>query len=89
MGDFGADTLRDSIESAWALTGRLLKVGSETDAMKEPVFFFAHPQIPAAGEWTKAVEVRKINTDEQENIISRSSSLRNFGRPCLTPCLKT
>ncbi len=70
MGDFGADTLRDSIESAWNLTGRLLKVGSETDVMKEPVFFFGHPQIIAAGEWTKAVEVKKINTDERENIIT-------------------
>ena len=70
MGDFGADTLRDSIESAWALTGRLLKVGSETDTMKETVQFFAHPQVIAAGEYTKAVEVKKVNTDEKENVVT-------------------
>ena len=35
--------------------------------MKEPVQFIAHPQI--AGEWTKAVEVKKVNTPETENEI--------------------
>lgn len=66
MGDFGADTLRDSIEAAWALTGRLTKTATATN--KEVVEFFAHPQIAGAGEFSKAVEVRKINTDESENI---------------------
>jgi len=65
MGDFGADTLRDSIQAGWALTGRLNKVA--TDIMKEPVQFFAHPQI--AGDWTKAVEVQKIDTTESEGEI--------------------
>lgn len=65
MGEFAADSLRDSIELAWALTGRLAKV--EADDMKEPVQFIAHPQI--AGEWTKAVEVKKVNTPETENEI--------------------
>lgn len=65
MGDFAADTLRDSIKAAWNLSGRLAKV--EADDMKEPVQFLAHPQI--AGEWTKAVEVKKVNTPESEGEI--------------------
>jgi len=63
---FQADSLRDSIEAAWALTGRLTKIATATN--KEVVEFFAHPQIAGAGEFSKAVEVRKINTDESENI---------------------
>ncbi len=69
MGDFAADTLRDSIKSAWGLTGRLAKVVA--DDMKEPVQFFAHPQV--AGEWTKAVEVKKINTPETEGEIEHTN----------------
>lgn len=64
MGDFAADTLRDSIESGWALSGNLSKTA--TDSFKETVQFFAHPQI-MGNEVTKAVEVQKINTPESEN----------------------
>ena len=64
MGDFAADTLRDSIESGWALSGNLSKTA--TDSFKEPVQFFAHPQIEG-NEVTKAIEVTKINTPESEN----------------------
>ena len=67
MGDFGADTLRDSIETAWALTGNLSKTA--TASFKNPVKFFAHPQ-QAQKEVRKAIEVRKINTAEDENIIT-------------------
>jgi len=66
MGDYGADTLRDSIESGWALTGRLAKTAAAD--MKETVKFFARQQI-IGNEWTKAVEVRKINTAASENEI--------------------
>lgn len=65
MGNFAADSLRDSIQAGWNLTGRLNKVA--TDLMKEPVQFFAHPQI--AGDWTKAVEVQKVDTPESEGEI--------------------
>ncbi len=64
---FAAGTLRDTLESNWSLSGRLLKAGSETDAMKETVEFFGHPQLRRAGEFTKAVEVKKINTPAIEN----------------------
>jgi len=67
MGDFGADTLRDSIEAGWALTGQLTKTSIPT--MKEVVQFYAHPQI-VGNEWSKAVEVQKINTAGNENVIT-------------------
>lgn len=63
MGTFQADTLRDSIESGWALTGALAKTSSNT--MKNPVKFFAHPQVKQI-PIRKAVEVRKetpLSTD--------------------------
>lgn len=63
MGSFAADTLRDSIESDWALTGALAKTSSNT--MKNPVKFFAHPQVKQLPT-KKAVEVRKetpLSTD--------------------------
>jgi len=66
---YAAGTLKDTIETNWALTGTLLKVGSETDTMKETVNFFGHPQITSSGEYTKAVEVIKVNEVEDENII--------------------
>jgi len=37
--------------------------------MKETVNFFGHPQIPSSGEFTKAVEVIKVNEVEGENIV--------------------
>lgn len=63
MGDFQADTLRDSIESNWALTGALAKTTSNT--MKNAVKFFAHPQVRQV-ETRKAIEVVKetpLSTD--------------------------
>lgn len=63
MGTFQADTLRDSIESGWALTGALGT--SSTGIMKNPVKFYAHPQVKQI-ETRKAVEVRKstpLSTD--------------------------
>jgi len=38
--------------------------------MKETVNFFGHPQIPSSGEFTKAIEVIKVNEVEDENIIT-------------------
>ena len=72
MGDFGADTLRDSLFTGWALTGRLLKEGSETGTMKETVHFFAHPQM-LGHEYTKAVQVQKINTPESEGLVNHTT----------------
>jgi hypothetical protein len=72
MGDFGADTLRDSIESGWAFTtGRISKTA--TASMKETVQFFAHNQLRGAGEYPKAIEVQKIldpQTSDDENVVS-------------------
>lgn len=67
---FAASSLRDTLKSSWSLSGRLLKAGAETDTMKETVQFFGHPQIPAMHEFTKAVEVRKINTPANEAIVT-------------------
>lgn len=63
LGDFQSDTLRDSIESGWTLIGALAKVSSNT--MKNPVKFFAHPQVKQLPT-KKAIEVRKdtpLSTD--------------------------
>ncbi len=56
MGTFQADTLRDSIQSAWALTGALNK--SVTSTRKVIVKFYAHPQAPET-ESKKAIYVQK------------------------------
>ena len=66
MGDFSADTLRDTIETNWALTGRLNK--TVTDTMTEIVQFFARPQI-SGNESTKAIEVKKVADDLEEEVI--------------------
>ena len=63
---FSADTLKDTIESAWSLTGLLSKTGA--DNMKEVVQFFAYPQIPG-NEVTKAVTVQKIQSETNENVV--------------------
>lgn len=63
MGDYAADTLRDTIESAWSLTGRLSKTAAAD--MKNVVKFFAREQI-AGNEYVKAVEVKKINSLEKQ-----------------------
>ncbi len=68
MGDFGADTLRDSIETGWGFTGTERISKTVSASMTEIVHFFAHPQITPT--YTKAVEVRKINTPERENVIT-------------------
>jgi hypothetical protein len=63
MGTFEADTLRDSIETNWALTGALAKTSSNT--MKNPVKFYAHPQVKQQPT-RKAIEVIKntpLSTD--------------------------
>lgn len=61
-----ADTIRDSIETNWALTGELNKV--TTDTMKEIVRFFDRDQIDG-NEWPKAVTVVKINAEADEDRI--------------------
>jgi hypothetical protein len=61
-----AETIRDLIESNWALTGNLSK--TPTDSMKEIVRFFDRPQV-LGNEWPKAVEVVKINKEEEEGIV--------------------
>jgi len=51
--------------------------------MSEPVQFFAHTQI--AGEWTKAIEVQKIDTPELEGLVEHPnfSEIRdNFTITC-------
>jgi hypothetical protein len=58
MGDFEADTLRDSIESGWALTGALVKTESTT--VQNPVKFFAHSLVKHT-EVKRAVIVRKLS----------------------------
>ena len=63
---FSADDLRDIIEAQWALTGEISK--NTSDNMKEPVQFFAYPQIPG-NEVTKAVTVQKIQSEGNENNI--------------------
>jgi len=68
MGDFSADTLRDSIQSGWALTGALSKTASST--MKNPVKFFAHEQVKQI-ETRKAVEVRKVTPLSRDVIHSK------------------
>jgi len=63
---YAADTLRDSIESAWNLTGRLSKTSASD--MKLVVKFFARNQM-VGNEYIKAIEVNKINTPGLENEI--------------------
>ena len=57
MGTFEADTLRDTLESNWALTDSLGKVITTT--IQNPVKFFAHNQVKNT-ERKRAVEVRKL-----------------------------
>lgn len=60
-----AEVIRDLIQTNWSLTGNLSKVSA--DDMKEPVFFFDRPQVKG-NETVKAIEVVKINNDEEENV---------------------
>jgi len=63
---FAADDLRNTIEAGWTLTGVLSKTSSDT--MKEIVRFFSRPQIMGS-EVTKAIEVVKTNSLENQNVI--------------------
>jgi len=65
MGTFGADTLRDLLETNWGLSGRVSKTVSA--GVENVVRFFAHPQIPELHEWQKAVEVTKILDPQAQN----------------------
>lgn len=62
---FAADTLRDTIETNWGLSGELSKTATGT--MKETVKFYAWPQIEGT-HFTKAVEVIKTNEEQDENV---------------------
>lgn len=64
---FAAGTLRDSISTNWALSGRLAK--TEGASHKNVVQFFGHPQSVGGAEWTKVVEVSKTNTPENEGLV--------------------
>jgi len=68
MGDYQADTLRDTLKTNWALTGGLAKSGTSGNK-GQPVYFMAHPQIPSK-EHRKAVIVRKLTP--LENVISHA-----------------
>ena len=74
MGDFEADTLRDSIESGWALTGALAK--TTTTIMKNPVKFFAHPQVKQI-QTKKAIQVAKITPVSSDVIHAKFTEVRN------------
>lgn len=63
---YQADTLRDTLYSNWALSAPLAKSGT-SGAKGQPVYFYAHSQIPAK-ESRKAVIVRK--TSPLENVVS-------------------
>ena len=73
MGDFAADTLRDSIESGWAPANT--RIPKTTSAgIEQIVHFLAHPQIKGAHEWPLAIEVAKIldpQVPDNENQIVR------------------
>lgn len=65
-----ATTLRNTIQSNWALTGQLSKVvtGSGSSLMDEIVQFFDHLQV-IGNQVTKAVVVTKISGEGNETII--------------------
>lgn len=62
---YDADVLRDYLYDNWSLTGQVAKTAA-TD-MDNPVFFFAHPQVPGT-ETRKAVEVRQVDPTEDVTI---------------------
>ena len=61
-----ATTIKNSIESNWALTGTLSKTPTAT--VSEVVRFYDRPQVKG-NEWPKAVTVIKINNDLEEGIV--------------------
>ena len=68
MGDFQADTLRDSIVAGWGLSGTVAQTGSAASGVY-PVYILAHTQTKIEEISTrKAVEVRKLTP--LENIVT-------------------
>jgi len=63
---YQADSLRDTLYSNWALSAPLAKSGT-SGAKGQPVYFYAHTQIPAK-ESRKAIIVKK--TSPLESVIS-------------------
>jgi len=61
-----AEEIRDSLDTNWALTGRLSKTA--TASMKEIVRFFDRKQVEG-NEWPKAITVEKINDEGDEGTI--------------------
>jgi len=61
-----ATTIRDSLNTNWALTGRLVKTPTAT--VTEVVRFFDRDQV-LGNEFPKSVVVRKINTEAGENLV--------------------
>lgn len=59
MGDFAADTLRDTIVAAWAPANTRIPKAVDT-GIEQIVHFLAHPQIEGAHEWPIALEIAKI-----------------------------
>jgi len=60
-----ATTIRNSLQTNWALTGRLTK--TVTSNVSEIVRFYDRDQV-LGNEWPKAVVVRKINAEADENL---------------------
>ena len=58
-----ATTVKNAIETAWALTGTLSKTPTAT--VSEVVRFYDRPQVKG-NEWPKAVSIIKINNDLEE-----------------------
>lgn len=62
---YAADVLRDYLYNNWSLSGQVSKTAASD--MDNPVFFFAHPQVPGT-ETRKAVEVRQVDPTEDVTI---------------------
>ncbi|MCK5600894.1 hypothetical protein KAR91_03435 [Candidatus Pacearchaeota archaeon] len=62
---FAANDLKIILFNNWNLAGELSK--NPSDNMKEPIAFFSRPQIEG-NELTKAVEVVKVESAENENV---------------------
>lgn len=59
MGDFAADTLRDTLFSGWAPSNTRIPK-AESAGIEHYCHILAHPQIVGAHEWPIAIEVAKI-----------------------------
>lgn len=64
---FAANDLKIILFNNWSLAGELSK--NVSDNMKEPVSFFSRPQIEG-NELTKAIEVQKVESAENENVVT-------------------